>query len=152
MSTPAGTTCTNEVWGFTVTIPDGWFDYGGTAGQRCRFMDVVAPPTSAEGELPNTAIGIFALDAAYQDWADSYGNNSGIDLISSSDVTIRGRPGVRMEFAFTDDPNPGATTYTYVIDQAGTAFVIAAYSLASTDFEATRAIVDQLAASLEFLT
>ena len=140
--------CFNENIGYTLAYPSHWFTTSGIPRQECRFFHH-SPLNSGNSPVAEAAIQIHYLRAGYLDWVGSY-NQESVITVNREDTFVAGHEAVLVEFSFADDPG-GYLSYLYMIELNGRPLLLGTQAEQAGDYEAAKAIVDEMVASLAFL-
>jgi hypothetical protein len=139
--------CSNSVYGFTITIPIGWADYATSPEQRCRAIDDQPPEVGSDG-APIVPISMRAEDRFYQELSTAFLNDQDIFILDSKKVQAGKNRATRIEYY--PKGHSDQIWYMYVVDDKGKSFEIWGYAPYSHDFEAVITAVDAIESSITF--
>lgn len=149
------TECANEVEGFAIAYPKGWYTDELSPEQACSFFDP-EPFEIVEGsEFPPTALEAHSLGVdqrSFEQVVKDFTNPMFERLVAREDTTVAGFPAVRLETVATGEGlyEKGTLTYGYIVDRDGDPFLVRTTIAHREDAESRKLIVDEAAESLRF--
>ncbi|HEX9853790.1 MAG TPA: zinc ribbon domain-containing protein [Acidimicrobiia bacterium] len=143
---PQEMTCRDDGVGFSVDYPSGWHVAGTELDGPCAYFD--PEPFEASGSFEDpVAIAVYWTDWSFADLVASY-DSDGAVIQERESFRLAGRKAQRLLYTFTGDGG-GASGYDVIVQHAGGTLVLTTFEAFSGDFDATRRVVDDMAASLD---
>lgn len=159
---PPGATkvCTNTAVGFAIEYPADWFTTQRRPADACARFDperftIPFDANLATADVP-TAVMILARVGSYGEVLLTSTNAKDEKVIARADVTVAGRPAVRVEVEQTADKEltpKGTRVYFTIVDRDGFAYVVVVVGKPGEDerYARYRAVLDRMVPTLRFL-
>ncbi len=147
-ASPAGISCTNTTFGYSLVYPADWHTLSHRPAQDCRFFSDQPLDFGPSVSTPNVPIGIDRIDLTIEDLRDLYEDpaNGGA---TTRDLTVDGHRAAVLEL---NPENPEDGGYLYLIElDSGKPLVLAVPTRYATDYEAAKAVLDAMVGSLDLL-
>jgi hypothetical protein len=142
--------CIHGQGGFSVAFPVGWQTNDGSVMPPCVLFDPAAIEVPYASELPaDIAVGIHLEEVDYNRIA---GETFGIRLLSSEEVVVAGRPGLRRLVEQTGEGllDAGLRSWQYIADWGdGRTLLAVSHDVGEPAFEVKRRVLDEMMARLQ---
>jgi hypothetical protein len=139
--------CTNDEDGFSVAFPASWHTNAGEVAAACSFFHPDEFEVPERTETLGVAILISREPVAFEAVA---GEQPGRRDVTRDELTVAGRPAVRLEYVATADGllPEGTPVYEVLVDLDGSTLIAATQGLDDLDFEANKDVLDLMVESL----
>lgn len=143
-------TCSNDVDGFTLSYPTGWRTEADNPNWRCSLFDpnqfVIDPNT----EVPPTAVLVFVDQHPFAETYASLSDQTLGSVLSTSDVTVAGRPGSTLEISDSGQVmyDAGTKHYYLLVDEGDRTVVFETIDVVD-GYESNKQVIDAMAQTLQ---
>ncbi|HUH06851.1 MAG TPA: hypothetical protein VML96_03490 [Egibacteraceae bacterium] len=145
---PADVSCANTDFGFALSYPGTWHTAERDPSETCRFFHPSRFAIPADYDVAEVAIRIEFLEVDYDEWVDLYRSPELVVHERIDGTVAGGARATRFLYSYPDDE--ASSFASYVIDRGVDVVIMEGSSQLSPDFDGTRAVLDAMAASLEF--
>jgi hypothetical protein len=139
--------CTNDEDGFSVAFPASWHTNADEVAAACSFFHPDEFEVPERTETLGVAILISREPVAFEAVA---GEQPSRRDVTREELTVAGRPAVRLEYVATADGllPEGTPVYEVLVDLDGSTLIAATQGLDDLDFEANKDVLDLMVDSL----
>jgi hypothetical protein len=144
---PAAERCTNDEDGYSVAFPASWHTNTGEVVAACSFFHPDEFEVPERSETLGVAILISREPVAFAAVAAEQPTRRDV---TREELTVAGRPAVRLEYVATSEGllPEGTPVYEVLVDLDGSTLIASTQGLDDLDFDANKAVLDQMVESL----
>jgi hypothetical protein len=144
---PPAERCTNEEDGFSVAFPASWHTNTGDVVAACSFFHPDEFQVPERTETLGVAILISREPVAFAAVAAEQPTRRDV---TQEELTVADRPAVRLEYVATREGllPEGTPVYEVLVDLDGSTLIASTQGLDDLDFDANKAVLDQMVESL----
>jgi hypothetical protein len=144
---PAAERCTNEEDGYSVAFPASWHTNTGEVVAACSFFHPDEFEVPERTETLGVAILISREPVAFAAVAAEQPTRRDV---TREELTVADRPAVRLEYVATSEGllPEGTPVYEVLVDLDGSTLIASTQGLDDLDFDANKAVLDQMVESL----
>jgi hypothetical protein len=147
---PATKTCSNTLVGYSVDYPASWSVAGMDPAGPCQFFNPTPFKVPADSEVA-VAIDVYQMPDSFDTSTGQFAEGGMFHVLESEPLTIAGHRALRTSYLDENQTGAaGAENYEVAVEHDTHTLILTAHAPFSTDFAATRRVLDAMASSLRF--